>query len=167
MRSLDEIRAGLHAHVPRELTGRRRAAVAVALHDASDGPEALFIERAERFGDPWSGQMAFPGGRVDPGDSGPRAAAERETLEEVGVDLSGAELLGRLGDIDAGVRIKNIESNTHRIDVKRPTANQAQVRLSPSDSIPNKDFVLRYTVAGDAVETALVTHKDARGGISR
>lgn len=67
-------------------------------------------------------------------------------------------------DIDAGVRIKSIESGTHRVDITRPGANQARVRLSSSDSIPNKDFVLRYTVAGDAVETALVTHRDARGG---
>jgi ADP-ribose pyrophosphatase YjhB (NUDIX family) len=103
--SLADIRAALAAHAPQSLTGRRRAAVAVVLHDAGPSPEILFIERAERFGDPWSGQMAFPGGRVDPGDATARAAAERETLEEVGLDLAGAELLGRLGDVDAGVRV--------------------------------------------------------------
>jgi 8-oxo-dGTP pyrophosphatase MutT (NUDIX family) len=58
----------------------------------------LFIERARFEGDPWSGHMAFPGGRVDPCDDGPRSAAERETLEEVGLSLDGAEYLGRLDD---------------------------------------------------------------------
>jgi len=105
MRSLHDIRSALAAYAPRALPGRRRAAVAVVLYDAPDGPQALFIERAERLGDPWSGQMAFPGGRVDPGDADERAAAERETREEVGLDLSNAELLGRLGDVHAGVRV--------------------------------------------------------------
>ena len=44
--------------------------------------------------------MAFPGGRVDPGDRDPRAAAERETMEEVGLSLAGAERLGRLDDLE-------------------------------------------------------------------
>lgn len=105
MRSLHDIRTALAAHTPRDLAGRRRAAVAVVLHDTPEGPHALFIERAERRGDPWSGQMAFPGGRVDPGDADARAAAERETREEVGLDLANAELLGRLGDVHAGVRV--------------------------------------------------------------
>ena len=70
------------------------------LHDAPVGAEMLFIERAEHPLDPWSGHMAFPGGRVDPEDPTPRHAAERETLEEVGIDLGAAELIGRLDDVD-------------------------------------------------------------------
>lgn len=77
---------------------RRRAAVAMLLRDGAEGSEVLFIERARRVGDPWSGHMAFPGGRVDPGDADARAAAERETLEEVGLCLADAELLGQLDD---------------------------------------------------------------------
>jgi 8-oxo-dGTP pyrophosphatase MutT (NUDIX family) len=77
-----------------------RAAVAVVLHDAPAGAEMLFIQRAEHPDDPWSGHMAFPGGRLDPEDATPRQAAERETLEEVGLDLRGAELIGRLDDVD-------------------------------------------------------------------
>jgi 8-oxo-dGTP pyrophosphatase MutT (NUDIX family) len=79
--------------------GLRRAAVALVLRGAPERPELLFIERAERPGDPWSGHMAFPGGRLEPGDPGPRAAAERETLEEVGLDLAAAESIGRLDDL--------------------------------------------------------------------
>jgi NUDIX domain len=59
---------------------RPRAAVAVVLRDAPGGPELLLIERARHPEDPWSGHMAFPGGRVDPGDPHAQAAAERETL---------------------------------------------------------------------------------------
>lgn len=76
----------------------RHAAVAMVLVDGPAGAQVLFIERARHADDPWSGHMAFPGGRVDPGDADGRAAAERETLEEVGLSLADAELLGRLDD---------------------------------------------------------------------
>src|SRR5438105_6871550 len=75
------------------------ASVAVILHDGDEGLEALFIHRAVRAGDTWSGQIAFPGGRRDPGDADLLATAIRETMEEVGVDLSSAERLGVLDDL--------------------------------------------------------------------
>ena len=43
-----------------------------------------------------AGQVAFPGGRVDPGDDGPVGAALREAVEETGLDPSGVEVLGTL-----------------------------------------------------------------------
>src|SRR5213079_3564141 len=61
--------------------------------------ETLFIHRAVRAGDTWSGQIAFPGGRREPTDPDLLTTAIRETLEEVGVDLSGAERLGVLDDL--------------------------------------------------------------------
>ena len=82
-----------------------RAAVATILREAAHGPEVLFIRRAEHPRDPWSGHMAFPGGREDPGDSDLLATALRETREEVSVDLTQhARLLGRLDDIPAIAR---------------------------------------------------------------
>ncbi len=76
---------------PQKLPFRRRltrASVALIYRRTKDGRvELLFIQRARREGDPWSGDMAFPGGRMQPEDATPRAAAERETLEETGVDL--------------------------------------------------------------------------------
>ena len=77
------------------------AAVAIVLREGGgdDGIEALFIHRAERAGDPWSGQIAFPGGRRDPGDADLLVTAIRETREEIGVDLSSAERLGVLDDL--------------------------------------------------------------------
>jgi 8-oxo-dGTP pyrophosphatase MutT (NUDIX family) len=99
---LVRVRAALASYAPRLLpeTGARQAAVAMLLRHAPAAPEVLLIERARREGDPWSGHMAFPGGRVEISDEGVQRAAERETFEEVGIDLADAELLGRLDDLE-------------------------------------------------------------------
>jgi 8-oxo-dGTP pyrophosphatase MutT (NUDIX family) len=71
---------------------------AVPLLGVADGSaEILFIRRAVREGDPWSGHIAFPGGHAEPGDADLLAGAVREVLEEVGVDIGrGGRVLGRL-----------------------------------------------------------------------
>lgn len=61
--------------------------------------DLLLIGRAEHPGDPWSGHIAFPGGRVEPDDPSPLAAAIRETAEEVGLVLSPDECVGQLDDL--------------------------------------------------------------------
>jgi Ca-activated chloride channel family protein len=66
--------------------------------------------------------------------------------------------------VDAGVNIEKIESPSHVIAVERPAAHKAVVSLGQLDRIPNKDFVLRYKVAGDRVKSAMLTHRDQRGG---
>jgi 8-oxo-dGTP pyrophosphatase MutT (NUDIX family) len=133
VRSVAGIRTALAAHRPLLLAGRRRAAVAVVLDEPPAGVEMLFIERAQRAGDPWSGQMAFPGGRLDPGDRDDRAAAERETREEVGLDLTGAELLGRLDDLHAGVRLVApliLSAFGYRIGARTPLTLNHEVRAA-------------------------------------
>lgn len=78
----------------------RKAAVAAVLREVPGEVELLFIRRAEHPRDPWSGQMGLPGGRVDPGDASPLAAALRETREEIGVDLGAlGRFLGRLSEV--------------------------------------------------------------------
>ncbi len=80
----------------------RAAAVATILREGAQGLEVLFIRRAERAGDPWSGHMAFPGGRREDADRDLLATAIRETEEEIGVDLTrSAELIGALDEQDA------------------------------------------------------------------
>src|ERR1700674_2732148 len=82
------IAEGLRQEEPIERVQRETAAVAVVLRPGPSGEEVLLIKRAEREGDPWSGDVAFPGGRVEPGDKSFREAAAREAFEEVGADLS-------------------------------------------------------------------------------
>jgi 8-oxo-dGTP pyrophosphatase MutT (NUDIX family) len=100
-RTIDEVAERLVRTKPAlsAATYSMRAAVALVLREADGDLEALFIRRAEHEGDPWSGHLAFPGGRIDPTDTGPRMAAERETQEELELDLSTARLLGQLSDV--------------------------------------------------------------------
>jgi 8-oxo-dGTP pyrophosphatase MutT (NUDIX family) len=74
------------------------AAVALVLHPVGDGLEALFIKRATREGDPWSGQIALPGGRREVDEPDLLVTAIRETYEEIGVDLATDGVL--LGELD-------------------------------------------------------------------
>lgn len=77
---------------------RTRASVAMILHQAADDVEVLFIQRASHDLDPWSGHIAFPGGKLEAGELECQAAC-RETLEEIGMDLEEGHYLGRLSDI--------------------------------------------------------------------
>ena len=99
--TLHAIRQRLAGHAPQKLAvgDHRQAAVAMILRQRGEEVELLMIERARREGDPWSGQMGFPGGMLESSDRDPQSAAERETLEEVGLTLTGRSYLGRIDDI--------------------------------------------------------------------
>ena len=101
MITLDVVRRSLRTRQPRRerQAGAHLAAVALILVPGADGLDALFIRRAVRVGDPWSGQVALPGGRHDPVDIDLEATAIRETEEELAVDLARAERLGALDDM--------------------------------------------------------------------
>ncbi len=80
------------------VAGMRQAAVALILRDLATHPKMFFIERAKHKNDPWSGQIAFPGGNRESADLSALATACRETREEVALELSSRNLLGRLHD---------------------------------------------------------------------
>ena len=79
----------------------RYAAIALVMRPSTVGePELLMIKRAEAENDPWSGHVACPGGRMEPGDQDLAATAIRETWEETGIDLArDGRVLGTLDDM--------------------------------------------------------------------
>ncbi|MEQ8280230.1 MAG: CoA pyrophosphatase [Deltaproteobacteria bacterium] len=90
MPSVSDLRLALSSHAPKTIpleAHMRKAAVAAIFRKAERGVDLLLIVRAVHERDPWSGHMAFPGGRVEAHDPDPLAAAIRETKEEVDVDL--------------------------------------------------------------------------------
>jgi len=102
---LQLIETRLADHSPgRKLLRRlmKRSAVAMILQVRQGELHILMIKRADREGDPWSGHMAFPGGRMDKTDAHGYAVAVRETEEEVGLTLGPQDqCIGRLSDINA------------------------------------------------------------------
>jgi Ca-activated chloride channel family protein len=97
--------------------------------------------------------------RGKPGISGQKTEVQYlKPGERSGHDISLAV------DIDAGVAIEQVACSSHVITKSPTIPEKMSVQLSSLDSIPNKDFVLRYKVAGKTVKSALVTHRDERGG---
>ncbi len=109
---LPDVRNVLGERVPKELREHEKwAAVAMLLRETEAGPEVFFIRRAEHPHDPWSGHMAFPGGRQQPEDASLLDTAMRETREEVGLDLATeADPIGQLDDLQAIARGKPQET---------------------------------------------------------
>lgn len=98
-------------HMLESAPQHRDAAVALILRDSALGPEhspeILLIQRARHPNDPWSGNLSFPGGKIDAEDHNAYAAAVRETLEEVDMRLDSEHFLGQLDDVYAArVRVR-------------------------------------------------------------
>ncbi|MHC4607771.1 MAG: VIT domain-containing protein [Planctomycetota bacterium] len=101
-------------------------------------------------------------GAVGRGSRG--ASGQKTEVEYLRPDEISSHDISLSVDIDAGVTIEKIESPSHEIDIERPGEAQAKVTLSPNDRIPNKDFVLRYKVAGRRLKAALLTHRKGEDG---
>lgn len=98
----EQIRQAISRHQPQAAergSGCAEAAVALVLAGTGTDLSVCAIRRAEHPHDPWSGHMALPGGRADSTDPSPRAVAERETYEEVGIVLGEQAWLGPLSDV--------------------------------------------------------------------
>ena len=81
------------------------AAVLIGFVERSEGICLLLTKRAEQLNS-HSGQVAFPGGKIDPEDSSPKAAALREAQEEIGLSAENVEVVGRLPDYYSGSGFK-------------------------------------------------------------
>jgi len=93
------------------------AAVAVVIGQGERGDEELLlIRRSESIADPWSGHVALPGGRVEPGDGSFRETAARETREEVGIDLTKGRFLGYMGEFHARTREVKVVPSVFKLE---------------------------------------------------
>jgi 8-oxo-dGTP pyrophosphatase MutT (NUDIX family) len=132
---LEQIRSRLAAYRPAVIGEPTvaRASVALVLREAAEAAvELLLIRRATRDDDPWSGHMAFPGGRRDPDDVDVVATATRETCEEVGLDLRrGASQIGRLDELRAVARHRPLDLVITPVVFE--LHGPAELRLSPRE----------------------------------
>src|SRR5437868_11197023 len=148
-----KLRSSLSSRRPAEATaeaGVRRAAVALIFRAGRDGsPELLFIKRAEYPGDPWSGQIAFPGGREESGDASLQQTAIRETREETGIDL-GREgmLIGVLDDLrPRTVRLPAVVVRPYVAVLDRSEALELSAEVALAFWIPFGDLADKGVVA--------------------
>ncbi len=109
----DEVTAAVRGRVPGRLVppfpGARHSAVLVVVHDGRSGPELLFTKRAQHLTN-HRGEISFPGGRLEPGES-PADAALREAWEEVALPPESVEVLGELD------HLSTVVSNSHIVPV--------------------------------------------------
>ena len=128
------------------------AAVMLCVRDRGGGTEILLCRRAERDGDPWSGHMSMPGGRLDRGET-PLAAAVRETAEEVGFDpLEHGSLLGALDPLRGQMNAVPVAAFATRIVTSvepRASAELAAAWWAPMAALDERHVAVRevpYTV---------------------
>ncbi len=143
MKSVTSVCQRVSHYRPRKLFCRRylqRCAVNLVLREnpANGLVEVLMIKRAHLPGDPWSGHMAFPGGRRDKIDVSNWHAAKRELFEEVGIDADkSTDYVGRLSDIASTARL------IHRPMVITPYVLRAteELRFRPNAEVADTVWV--------------------------
>jgi len=147
------VKAKLEGYVPPflDLDVKRRAAVALVLRQGENGVEVLFIQRAVAKKDPWSGQIAFPGGGWEPSDRDLIDTAVRETDEETAVEIDREQLAIHLLDQQGSNRAGAIELLIRcfvfhvKADVSlRPNYEVAEVFWTPLTQLMDKKNHLTF-----------------------
>ncbi len=133
---IDAIRARVADYEPRARPDGHRsvwAATALVVASGDRGPDVAFIQRPSRSGDRWSGQMALPGGKCDPGDGSAICTARREAREEVGVVLP--DPAGRLDDVRGRTHRGIVATYVFGLD-ERPALRPAPSEVEAAVWIP-------------------------------
>jgi 8-oxo-dGTP pyrophosphatase MutT (NUDIX family) len=130
----------------------------------------LLIQRVEAEGDRWSGHIAFPGGRVGDEDASPRRTAERETLEEVGLDLACAEYLGRLDDLAGSMAAIVVSAFVYAVREASPLVPNWEVKRAfwlPIARLleAERQVQRRYTYRGHEVELPAIRVLEGEGPV--
>lgn len=99
-----------------------------------------------------------------PADANPQTDASPGSPTNAPVETRGGHDISLEIDLDAGVPIVAINSQSHETEVQQLNEKRAIVRLKDRATIPNKDFLLTYRVAGDNINDAVLTHRSERGG---
>jgi len=110
-------------------------------------------------------ELVFPmvaGPRHVPKSAKVDAAAVQPAVLPAGM-RSGHDI-GLSVSLDAGVPVRGVRSPSHAIELETVSAREAKVKIGAHDTIPNKDFILRYDVAGDRPEFAVVPHRAGGAG---
>lgn len=162
--SMQQIEHSLATHRPRKKPFRRllkRASVAVILREVCGEAEILMIERARHPRDPWSGHMAFPGGRMEHSDRHGFDVACRETEEEIGLQLLEAgRYMGRLSEIMTHFQLRRramvVSPYAFRLDrdvVFTPNHEVSEIVWVPMAFLmnPNNREKIMWTRAGIAI----------------
>ncbi len=173
MISVGEILNRLEGHQP-EIDPRaspHRAEVALVLDGsaADHDPSIIFIQRSPSPDDPWSGQMAFPGGRREDSDLEAGDAARRETREEIGLELRPAQPVGRLGDLQgrhggrsADLVISCFVYAVDTVPALKPNHEVSEIVQIPLSRLLDPDLrtSVRYEAAGDKMFPGIFLAQD-------
>ena len=145
---LEKVREGLLKTPGRKLEGKEysllpKAAVGVILReDLERGLIVLLLKRENRESDPWSGHMAFPGGRMKDSDKEMINTARREVMEETGINLARCELLGTLDELPPGNRSVTVTPfvflDVEKSEVEIETKEIADYVWAPVNFFANK-----------------------------
>jgi Ca-activated chloride channel family protein len=99
-----------------------------------------------------------------PADANPQTDASPNSPTSAPVETRAGHDISLEIDLDAGVPIVAVNSQSHETEVQQLNEKRAVVRLKDRATIPNKDFLLTYRVAGDNINDAVLTHRSERGG---